>query len=102
MDNSAKMAIFNQTQYGAAQAYLNKQKTNGALTQKTNFTLPNGRVLVRNVQSNRIDFKTLFAGLNSDTVDNTTAINNFKKVSDNMASSYSKRTKSYLNKSINS
>lgn len=91
MDNNAKMAAFNQTRYGEAQALLNKKKEAGTVTTTRKYTLADGKVLVRNPKSNRIDFKTLFAGMHDDS--NTTAISNFKTVSDNMLASYKKINK---------
>jgi hypothetical protein len=113
MDNTSKQSILNNSAYGSRLAqkqaiYNNSQyaqvqsAVSGDTSKKTNtYTLANGKVLVRNTQSNKINFKTLFASLHDD-VDNTTAINNFKTISDNMASAYAKINKSYINKSINS
>lgn len=101
MDNSAKLAIFNKTQYGVAQAFLKAQTPNTTITKTTKFTMADGKVLVRTPTSSKIDFKSLFASMH-DNVDNTTTVSNFKKISDNMMSSYAKQTKSYLNKKINS
>ena len=91
MDKNTKMSAFNQTRYGEAQAMLNQKKSAGTITKTSKFTMPDGKVLVRNPKSNRIDFKTLFSGLHDN--NNTNTISNFKLISDNMMASYKKINK---------
>ena len=110
MDNTTKQSILNNSAYGSRLAqkqaiYNNSQYAQvqsaiaGNTSTKTNtYTLANGKVLVRNPQSNRIDFKTLFADLH-DNPDNAALISNFKSISDNMLSAYTKRNQSYINTS---
>lgn len=90
-----KQALFNSSNYGQKQALFKSSSVNKTNT-TTKFTMPNGKVIVRNPQSNKIDFKTLFAGLNADNVDNTVSISNFKAISDNMMNSYANKSKTYL------
>ncbi len=110
MDNAAKQSILNNSVYGSRLSqkqaiYNNSQYAQvqsaaaGDTSTKTNtYTLANGKVLVRNTQSNKIDFKTLFADMH-DNPDNATLISNFKAISDNMLSAYTKRNQSYINTS---
>lgn len=112
MDNASKQSILNNSAYGSRLAqkqaiYKNSQYAQiqslaaGDTTNKTNtYTLANGKVLVRNNQANKIDFKTLFADMHEDTVDYTTSINRLKAISDNMASSRIQQSKTYITKTV--
>jgi len=105
MDNTSKQSAYNGSSYSSRMAqkqaaYNNSKYANiKAITDKsstptvTRYTTADGRVLLRN-QSNRIDFKSLFASLEDD-ADLSSMVSRFKSASDNLSSSYAKRNTIY-------
>lgn len=97
---TAKQAIFNNSKYGKMEAKL--AELNSGDTSIKKYTLSDGRVLIRQSSSNRIDFKALFGSITSG--DDTESSNlstlalfdNMKKTSDSMLSAYEKQAKQRL------
>lgn len=92
-----KQAIFNNSKYGQAQTAINSLEES---SEAKKYVLPDGRVLVRQSSSNRIDFKTLFGSFNDDTDSSNAStlalFNNLKNTSGALLSAYEKQAKQNL------
>lgn len=96
-----KKALYDASTYGQKQALSSAATSPNKITKPTQYTLPNGKVLMRYPSANRINFKSLFGSIGSDdsttnATDTLSLMKNMKASSDAWMDAYTKISKQNL------